>query len=430
MQCDVAVIGAGPAGLAAAAHIAEAVSAQVVLIDEGPAPGGRLRAQLYRREGNWFVGSKEAQTLVHRAEAAGVRIISNRQVWSLDQGFTLGLTGGGVLSADFVVIATGAAEKPLGLPGWTTPGVLAVGAVQSMLNINRLFPGQCLAVVGIDPLSLSIVDELAAAGIGVDGIYLPPPVSRATADDRPSIVFQSLGRLHNLAPNKILAQLMRLLTIPALAEAAARLWPRKGMRIAGMPMHLRECVVAIDGHDEVTGIRVRSVSAVGDPIGPERTVAVDSVCLSGGLYPLQDLTRDAVLVNVPELGGQVPVHSPDLETTVPGLFVAGNITGIESAEVARAQGELAGTAIGVRIANQHTLGNTGTETGNHLGGRARDFEDQSQHLEGQVRNLEIARAAIEEARAATPLTFMPEIETGRGRMEQLWRAHLDDEALT
>lgn len=422
MKSDVAVIGAGPAGLAAAARIAETVSAQVVLIDEGPTPGGRLRAQLYRRDSDWLVGSKEAQSLADRAEAAGVRIISNRQVWSLDPGFTLGLSGGEVLSADFVIIATGAAEKPLGLPGWTTPGALAVGAVQSMLNVNRLVPGQRLAVVGVDPLSLSVVDELAAAGIGVEGIYLPPP-----AAERPGVVFQSLGRLHNLAPNRILAQLMRLLTIPALAEAAARLWPPRGMRIAGMPMHLRECVVGIDGHDEVTGIRVRSVSAAGDPIGPERRVPVDSVCLSGGLYPLQDLTRDAVLANVPELGGQVPLHSPDLETTVPGLFVAGNITGIESAEVARTQGELAGVAIGTRIANQHALTNTGTESGDHLGGRARDVEGARAAVKAQ--DLAAARAAIDEARAATPLTFMPEIDTGRRRMEQLWQAHLGEEAL-
>lgn len=401
------MIGAGPAGLAASARIAEASSARVVVIDEAPVAGGRLRAQLYRRNRDWFIGSDAAQALTQRAEDAGVRIETGRQVWSLEPGFALGLSGGEVLSADYVVIATGAAEKALGLPGWTLPGVLAVGAVQTMLNVNRIVPGRRLAVIGIDPLSLSIVDELAAAGISVEGLYLPPP----PAHERPGAVFQRLGTLHTLAPNRLLGVLMKLLQVPAIAEVAARMWPRTRVRIAGMPMHLRECVVGIDGGEEVTGLRVRTVTAAGAPIGKERMVPVDSVCLSGGLYPLQDLAHDCHLVDIEELGGRVPLHGPDLETTVPGLYVAGNITGIESAEVARAQGELAGAAISAQLE-----GCASVDTACGAVDTARAAVD-------------IARAAVETARAEAPLRFMPDIDNGRRRMGQLWHGHLNDEVL-
>lgn len=391
-----AVIGAGPAGLAAASRIAEAGPTQVLVIDEGPTPGGRLRSQLYRRERDWYIGAERAASLTERARRAGVVIESGRQVWSLEQGFVLGLSGGESIRADYLVIATGAAEKTLGLPGWTTPGVLAVGAVQTMLNVNRVLPGERLAVIGIDPLSLSIVDELASADIEVAGVYLPPPPGRFRAPDQPSAVFRRLGDLHRLAPNRALGLAMKALSIPGVAEVVARIWPKTGVRMAGIPLHLRECVVGIDGDNEVQSIRTRRMNTKGVPVGRERVIPVDAVCISGGLYPLQDLTRDCLLVDLPELGGRVPLHGPDLETATAGMFVAGNITGIESAEVARAQGELVGTVIAEKVAGH----------------------------ENQSEAVIAARADVEDARASAPLAFMPEIVAGRRRMRELWCDHL------
>lgn len=396
---DVIVIGAGPAGLSAAARIAEAGPTQVLVVDDGPTPGGRLRSQLYRRGSDWYIGAERAASLTQRARRAGVIIESSRQVWSLDPGFVLGLSGGESISADYIVVATGAAEKTLGLPGWTIPGVLAVGAVQTMLNVNRVLPGERLAVIGIDPLSLSIVDELAAADIDVAGVYLPPPPVKYSALEQPSAVFTRLGGLHRLAPNRALGLAMKALTISGMAEVVARLWPCRGVRMAGMPLHLRECVVGIDGDDDVRSIRTRRLNTNGEPVGRERVIPVDVVCLSGGLFPLQDLTRDCQLVDVPELGGRVPLHGPNLETDTAGMFVAGNITGIESAEVARAQGELVGTVIAEKIAGH---------------------EDQSEAVI-------TARADVEEARASAPLTFMPEIHAGRRRMHELWCDYLSQD---
>lgn len=407
---DVAVVGAGPAGLAAAARIAETVRASVTVLDEGPVAGGRLRAQLYRRGSSWFVGAEHARALSERADRLGVSLRMGTQVWSIESlenpegtpRFSLGLTGGDTLTADHLVIATGAAERTLGLPGWTLPGVLAVGAVQSMLNIHRVVPGDRIAVIGVDPLSLSIVDELAAAGHGVTGIYLPPPppdtaergssASGEISGNAPSAVLRRLSHLRGLAPSGLLGAAMGALAIPGVSALVARLWPRRGMTVSGMPLHLRECVTSIDGESEVTGIRVAQVDADGRPVGRERAVAVDTVCLSGGLYPLQDLTTGCALVDVAELGGRVPLHGPNMQTNIDGLYVAGNVTGVESAEVARAQGALAGAAISAAI----------------------DGHDDSAALSS-------ARAEVETARAAAPLTFEPTIARGRRRMAELWR---------
>ena len=413
---DVAIVGAGPAGVAAATLIAQTTSARVTVVDESPAPGGRLRAQLYRREGSWFIGGDHARTMAHNATLSGVTFVSECQVWSLDTQtssghtagttgahgptprFRLGLSGGRTLTADYLIVATGAAETATALPGWTTPGVLAVGAVQTMLNVHRVLPGDRMAVIGIDPLSLSIVDELAASGGAVQGAYLAPPPGSARPSVKPSEIFSRFADLRNLAPTRILSAAMRLLGVPGVASLVAQLWPAVGVNLAGMPLHLRECVVGIEGDNQVTAIRTSRVNIHGRPTGRERVIPVDAVCISGGLHPLQDLTSECVLVDIPELGGTVPLHGPNLETTVSGLYVAGNTTGVESASVAEAQGQLAGTAVAAEITGTHA------EAG-----------------------LESARASVHRARDTASISFMPRIIEGRQRMDEMWTKRLNAE---
>lgn len=415
-RTEVVIIGAGPAGLAAATHIAKTTPAHVTVIDEGPVPGGRLRAQLYRRNGSWFVGNDHARSMSHNARRAGVSIKSGCEVWSLDTRsssvrdaeigeslswnprFRLGISGGHTVNADYLIVSTGAAETAMALPGWTTPGVLAVGAVQTMLNVHRVLPGDRVAVIGIDPLSLSIVDELAVCGASVQGVYLAPPPRSSGPTVRPSEIFARIADLRNVAPTRLLALAMNLLGVPGVAALVARVWPAVGIRLAGMPLHLRECVVGIEGDEQVTAIRTSRVNVDGRPTGREKVTAVDAVCISGDLRPLQDLTRDCVLVDIPELGGTVPLHGANMETTVSGLYVAGNTTGIESAPVAEAQGLLAGTAVAAEI--------TGT------------------HAEAVLAS---ARANVDRARDSAPISFMPRIREGRQRMSEMWAERLNAE---
>ena len=119
----------------------------------------------------------------------------------------------------------------------------------------------------------------------------------------------------------------------------------------GMPIHIRKAIVKINGTEQVESVTMCDITPDGERIqGSEKTIDVDFVCIAGGLYPLAELASviGCPFQYVEELGGHVPVHNEQMETPLEGLFVAGNITGIESAKVARAQGTLAGLSIAKR----------------------------------------------------------------------------------
>jgi sarcosine oxidase subunit alpha len=140
----------------------------------------------------------------------------------------------------------------------------------------------------------------------------------------------------------------------------------------------------------------------------EQTVAADFVCIAGGLYPLAEL---AAIIGCPfrsleELGGHVPVHNERMETPIAGLYVAGNITGIESAKVARAQGVVAGLSIAMRVRAAAS------------GSVARVSGDISVALE---RELSDAIEQVKAVRRAATIQFHPHIERGRQAMEAVFR---------
>ena len=114
----------------------------------------------------------------------------------------------------------------------------------------------------------------------------------------------------------------------------------------GMPIHIRKAIVKINGTEKVESVTMVDITADGDIVkGSEKIIDVDFVCIAGGLYPLAELASviGCPFKYVEELGGHVPVHNEQMETPLEGLFVAGNITGIESAKVARAQGDISRT---------------------------------------------------------------------------------------
>lgn len=395
MNADVIVIGGGPAGLAAAATVARDARANVVLVDEGAHPGGRLRSQLYRSDDGWVIGADIAERLVRQAEDAGVEILPGRQVWSLEPGWRVALDDGRTLHAPRVVAATGATELPLPMPGWTLPGVMAAGAFQTLLNTHRVLPGDRVAVVGADPLALAIAEEISLAGGELVGVFLPAGLPGQHALSEPRRVMQSFAGLASFAPNRMLRSGAPLLRHPRLATIVSAVTPRSGLRIAGLPLRLRQRVERIEGVDRVEAISVRHVDPYGRPRGQAHRIEVDAVCLSGGLTPLHDLTARYHLVEVPEVGGRVPLHGPDLRTPLDGLYVAGNVTGIEGATVAEAQGVLAGTSIA-----------------STLGG----YPDADKRVRDAVE-------LVRETRARAPLSFLPTIDEGRSRLADLWRQH-------
>jgi sarcosine oxidase subunit alpha len=396
VRADVCVIGAGPAGLAAAAVLAR-YGRRVVVVDESPEPGGRLLGQLHRigrrndvfHQDGWWHGRRIAEKLAAEAHAAGATLLQGASVWGIYPGWQVCVSGDEprIIDAEQLLIASGASEIPLPIPGWTLPGVMTIGAAQVLATQHRVRPGRQGIVVGINPLSLAIAHELHLAGTGIAGIVNVPPGPLSPLGQEPAAVIAELARSSHLAPSRLLRFVGRLGVHPQAAQLAARLQPAPGLRLWGMPLSPRRAVTAILGSREVEGVILADLSPQGE-VGRGRELPVDAVFLAGGLRPLSELAMltGCRMIGVPDLGGTVPLHGPTLETTVPGISIAGNIAGIESATVAMAQGRLAAIA----IVDAPRVG---------------ELQQQLAH-----------------ARLEAPISFLPHLRRGRETVARAWES--------
>ena len=174
---DLAVIGAGPAGMAAAATAAEQ-GLRVALIDAGRQLGGQyFRHPAPGLTADWlpklYHGWQQFEQLLTRVETAGRhRVLFGHQVWAIDRqpGFRV-LTDRGPIEAPYVILATGAYERVVPFPGWDLPGVFTAGGAQALLKGNLVLPGRRVVVAGTGPLLLPVAAGLATAGAQVLGLY-------------------------------------------------------------------------------------------------------------------------------------------------------------------------------------------------------------------------------------------------------------------
>jgi sarcosine oxidase subunit alpha len=358
---DLVVIGAGPAGLAAAAEAAQR-RAKVIVVDESPIPGGRLPGQIHPEPGKtgddkrkWSIGPQKAEGLVNEAKQSGAKILCGASVWGIFPGWHVGVAPTNPASdkknfpigfeTKAVLIATGATQNPLIFPGWTLPGVITAGAAQTMINVHRVLPGRRATVIGIDPLSLSVAHLLVTAGVQVQGVFLPPANGLQIGPSSPQVAIERLANISAYAPTAGWSALAKISKY--LSGAAARFFPAKGINVAGVPLRLRQTVLAVDGRERAEYVRLATVRSNGDlEIEAETQLETDVVITAAGLSPLVELAQIAgiPLCYIPELGGWVPLHNDVCETPVAGLFVAGSMTGVEGAAVAEAQGRVAGLA--------------------------------------------------------------------------------------
>lgn len=351
MMYDVVIVGAGPAGLAAAISCRKN-DLNVLVLDEFPKPGGRLLGQLHQEpSGEWWNGIKETETLLEKAEALDTTIKCGTPVYHIgkNEDHFIVHTDHDQFEAKQVLIATGAAETAAPIPGWTLPGVMSIGAAQVMTNVHRVKVGERGIVVGVNVLSAAIAREMQLAGVELHSMALPAKHTVTEDAGHPQKVMDGLVRIAHLAPSAFLrfgstfakaSQFIR--------NMAVKFYPPGGVKMWGMPIHVRRAITRINGTDRVESVTMCKVTPEGEIIpGTEEIIEVDFVCIAGGLYPLAELASVAGIPfkYVEELGGHVPIHNERMETSVEGLFVAGNITGIESAKVARAQGTVAGLTI-------------------------------------------------------------------------------------
>lgn len=307
----VAIVGGGPAGLMAALTAAR-WGAAVALIDENDQPGGQLRKQIHKFFGSkvhraGVRGYKIAEELVGQCTSAGIEILRDTVVLSMKD-CTLGLSQGNNtfhLKAEAVILATGAGENALAFPGCTLPGVIGAGAAQTFVNLHRVLPGKRILMVGGGNVGLIVSYQLLQAGAQVVGLVEAMP---------------RLGGYHVHA-----AKIKR----------------------AGVPIWTGHTVLGAYGDNEVQEVTVAAVDDHFRPVpGSERTLAVDTVCLAVGLTPLAELAWQAGcrFSYQGALGGYVPLHSVNMETTLRHVYVAGDIAGVEEASTALEEGVIAGLA--------------------------------------------------------------------------------------
>lgn len=343
---DLLIVGAGPAGLSAAISAAKS-NMEVEVIDEFPEAGGRLIGQLYQKpDGEWWNGVELSAELKNSAVEAGVDIHCEVSVYDIsktDDSWIV-YTNKGTFHSENVLLATGSSEKAIPLPGWTLPGVMSIGAAQVMSNVHRVKPGENCIVIGANVLSISIAHELIMAGVNVKSIVIPRAGTLSGDAGIPEKVMASLMRLTHLAPGKMLRTLGKA-GRRVSPKLVVPLFPKKGVEMLGVLIKIKTAALEIVGNEEAIGVNTVEVDAKGNAIkGTERFEEADVVCIAGGLAPLVELASVAgcdfeYFMN---LGGHVPVHNDRMETNVEGLYVAGNITGVESADVAMAQGAVAG----------------------------------------------------------------------------------------
>ncbi|MHA6260179.1 NAD(P)/FAD-dependent oxidoreductase [Sporosarcina sp. CAU 1771] len=393
---DVVIIGAGPAGLSAAIACRES-DLNVIVIDEFPKAGGRLLGQLHQEpNGEWWNGIKETQLLLDKATELHTEIkceVSAHHIEHLEKGYAIH-TSIGILVTANLLIATGAAETAAPIPGWTLPGVMSIGAAQVMTNVHRVRVGNKGIVVGVNVLSAAIARELQIAGIELHSMALPVsnPVTQNHAN--PKKVMEGLVRIAHLAPSAFLRFGSKFAKAEWVRNTAVRFYPKGGVKMWGMPIHIRKAITQINGTEKVESVTMCDLTPDGKVIkGSDKIIPVDFVCIAGGLYPLTELASVAgcPFQYIEELGGHVPIHNELMETPVKGIYVAGNITGIESAKVAREQGTLAGYSI----------------------------------AKNKTKTLQ-ALNDVKSTRASASIQFHPEIVEGRNKVHTAFKTYVDN----
>lgn len=304
------VVGAGPAGLSAAIEAARQ-GMSVRVFDENARPGGQLFKQIHK-----FFGSKEhkakirgfniGEELLKEASDAGVQVRLDATVIGIFENKEVTVSHDGAVhhyKADSVIIATGAAENMVPFEGWTLPGVIGAGAAQTLMNLHGIKPGKKILMLGSGNVGLVVSFQLLQAGCEV----------------------------------------------VALVDAAPRIggYGVHAAKVArtGVPFYLGYTIKQVEGTEKVEAVVIGKVDDKFRIIpGTEIRFDADTVCVAVGLSPMSQLLKmtGCAMEDNPRRGGQVPVVDEYGETSVPCLFAAGDVSGIEEASPAMIKGRMAG----------------------------------------------------------------------------------------
>lgn len=342
MRCDLTVVGAGPAGMAAAATAAEN-GLSVTVIDSGTGFGGQYWRQPPPPSDNTpatdHLSASETRHLHHdldsfhhlcnRIEAAQQSGMTQTRfahsVWAITRSgsdFTIRAAPHSIgttpaettIRARAVILATGAYDRQIPFTGWTLPGVTTAGALQALLKGNAVLPGSRVAVGGSGPFLLPVAAGLVQSGAQVVGVF------------------------EHASGGRWLRHPGALATNPAkLAEGA-----QHAMRLlrGRVPYHRRTRVVAAHGDDRVESITTIRHDAAGRPIaGSRRRYEVDAVGTGWGFTPQLELPMQLGCRTVDDGDGNLVTYvGAGQRSSVDGVYVAGEAAGIGGAALAVLEG--------------------------------------------------------------------------------------------
>jgi thioredoxin reductase len=312
-RADLLVIGAGAGGLNAAIA-ARMAGLEVLVVDERAVPGGQYFKQTDPALGEAPLDPQQqaGADLVARAVASGAVILSGTEVVTpLDATSVLATHAGRgrVLAADAMIVATGAYERAHVVPGWTLPGVMTTGAVQTLWRSHRVTPGRRLLVAGNGPLNLQVACEAIDAGMEVVAVVEAAPVAR---------------------PTRWPALLAMALADPGLTADGLRLTVRAAR--GGAELLFGQVARRITRSGDGLAVEIGGLSG-----GEMLRFEVDVVALGYGFHPADEIART--------LG----VHGEQESDPQAGPLVIGDCAGLGGAPAAAAEGVLAATEVARRL---------------------------------------------------------------------------------
>jgi len=322
VEADVLVIGAGPAGLAAAIAAREAGCENVLILERDDAPGGILQQCIHNGFGlhrfkEELTGPEYAHRFIDRANELKIPIECRTMVLdvSADHAVTTisPVKGMRIFKAKSVVLAMGCRERPRGallIPGTRPAGVFTAGTAQRLVNMEGIMPGKRVVILGSGDIGLIMARRMTFQGAKVLACVELMPYSS--------------GLKRNI--------------VQCLDDY-------------GIPLLLSHTVVDIQGRDHLTGVTVAQVDDKRQPIpGTEQHFDCDTLLLSVGLLPENELSKTAGVALSPVTGGAEVDDS--MQTSVPGVFACGNVLHVHDlVDYVSAEAEIAGRAAAAHAAD-------------------------------------------------------------------------------